>query len=140
MKKLKKKIFLITVIIPPSSCGIERKLDLGIDAMISMAINFAIGHGIVVENEPDIFSGYMKDVWGKSEITNFKLNDTELNFSKRYPDSLEILFSFKKKDGNMWIGNSSGKCFDYTQIKCIITPTDDSFVEWEKKEAQQSIH
>jgi len=112
--------------------GTAQKPGIGTAVTINDAIIFAMFHGIVGRDqiEPDMFCGQMNDKWGASDITEFQLSDTELKFKKCYRSRPEIQYLFTQKEGDVWIGEYSGRDCGRGQTKCIITPITESFFEY----------
>ncbi len=120
-----KELYLIhnIVFLPKNS---NRNLEVGIIKIP----NIFISQGAVGQTlDNRIFSGYMKDPYGKSKILDFKLSHisnggTKIEFTQKYKDRPEIHFSFKKKIGGIWHGAYKGKDMGEGRSNCVITNID----------------
>ncbi len=111
--------------------GIGYKPGIGEAVTIQDAMIFAMYHGVVSEEET--LCGHMHDKWGDSQVTNFKVSETELTFSKFYDRRPEIRYRFIKKTDDVWFGSWEGEDCGTGQSKCILTPIDESFFEVTKE-------
>ncbi len=112
--------------------------SIGIVATIKDAMIFAMFHGIVgssKDNEKG-FCGSMNDKWGESKITNFRLSDSELSFTKQYlikgmpyTGRPVIEYVFDKKEGGIWFGTYSGQDCGEGKSKCVVTKIKESFFD-----------
>ena len=81
--------------------------------------------------EENVFCGNMSDIWGDSEIKDFKINTVELSFTKYYANRPPIFYSFKKGESNTWIGGYSGEDCGKGTSKCLVNEIDESFFQSE---------
>ena len=92
-------------------------------AMIRAMFNSIVGPS----EEENVFCGNMSDIWGDSEIKDFKINTAELSFTKYYANRPPIFYSFKKDKSNIWIGGYFGDDCGEGISKCLVSEIDESF-------------
>lgn len=72
--------------------------------------------------------GEMQDHFGRSRLSEIRVSDTVVSFTKKYERrDDEILYTFKIKDGNSWIGEYNGDAVGSGTSRCIITEVPNSF-------------
>mgnify|MGYP003522468462 FL=1 len=87
-------------------------------AQVEAVFTGMIGKGII-DGRSD---GFLHDVYGGSELTDFEVTETHLQFTKRYlRRSDEILYDFEKSEDGIWIGRWHGKRVGEGNAKCILT-------------------
>ncbi len=127
-----KKLYLIQGIIFQNDhvLGIGYKPDIGTAVTIQKAMLYAVFNGVIGPlNEEGDYGGEMNDKWGESSITNFKISDTELSFTKQYKNRPPIEYLFDEKEGSTWIGTYQGQDCGTDDSKCFVTEIDESFFE-----------
>jgi hypothetical protein len=71
-------------------------------------------------------TGCMQDAFGKSELSEIVISDTEVRFVKTYEGRQRpIRYLFRKKDGNTWVGDYRGEGVGVGVSRCLVTEVDD---------------
>jgi hypothetical protein len=80
-------------------------------------------------NDPDILAGNMTDQAGESELSDIRLTEAELSFTKkyRYRDDL-IEYTFRKQPDGTWKGIYSGPACGVGQSRCVLAQVADEFL------------
>jgi len=128
---MKKQIYLIQGIIFQENpvLKLANKQDVEFALEIAIAMMFTMFHGIVGPlNEGEGFGGQMHDRWGDSLIVDFKINEDELEFTKKYEKRPPIFYSFKKGKGDVWIGGWHGPDCGNGKCKCVVVSADEAFL------------
>lgn len=96
---------------------------IGEVVMVGQAQIEAVFTGMIGERIIDGRSdGFLHDVYGNSELTDFGITETNMQLTKRYLHrSDEILYDFEKSEGGIWIGRWHGKRVGEGNAKCILT-------------------
>lgn len=128
-----KKLYFLQGIIFANGliAGSSGEQSIGIAPKIKRAVRTGVFQAITgLEEDPENLSGYMNDYWGNSKVTNFKISDEELSFTKNYEDNSTVMnYLYNKKDGEVWLGEyTSTDCGNGTS-KCIVVPIDENFLE-----------
>ncbi len=129
---MKKQLYLIQGIIFQNGniLGTAYKPGIGVAVSIQKVMIYAICNGIVGPSAvKEIYNGHMTDKWGESGITDFKISDTELSFTKNYANRPPIEYYFDKKEGNIWLGSYQGRDCGTGDSKFIVTEINESFFE-----------
>ena len=132
---MKKKFFLIDVLVyrPVLGFGFNYEPSTDTTEKIRNAMVNSM-HGIIGPSEDEkTFCGHMHDISGDSEITNFKISDTKLSFTKQYKGRSSVNYLFTKKDGEVWLGEWEIKNGAGGDSKCVVVPINESFLEPEKE-------
>lgn len=111
--------------------GLGQKPGIGTAVKIQKAFNYGMFQAIIgqsEENENEL-CGHMSDRWGQSKITNFKLDDKELSFTKWYDRRPPIDYVFTDKKENVWLGNWEGEDCGTGPCKCVVAEIDESFFD-----------
>lgn len=110
--------------------GLGNKLGIGTAVKIQEAMIYAMFHAVIGPSEEgESFCGHMSDRWGNSAITNFKISDEELSFTKHYEDRPPINYLYGKKDGNVWFGGYAGINCGRGISKCVVLPINEYFFD-----------
>jgi len=129
---MEKKLFSIQGILfqEGHALGLGDKPGVGLAVKIQKAMVYAIYHGVVGPSEDgESFCGQMHDRYGDSEISELLIGDTFLQFTKKYQNRPPILYSFREKNGNVWIGTWMGDDCGVGKSKCIVTQIEESFFD-----------
>jgi hypothetical protein len=111
--------------------GLGEKSGIGIAVKIQQAINYGMFHAIVgpSEEDPKILCGHMSDRWGNSKITDFKISEEELSFTKWYENRPPIDYTFVFKKENVYHGVYEGDDCGTGLCKCIVNEINKSFFD-----------
>lgn len=109
---------------------IAQKPGIGTAVALRKIVEYSMYYAIVYPHDThdDIFVGAMSDRYGYSTITELKISDTELSFTKTYDGRPPIYYSFTKTSDNTWEGTWQGTDCGNGTSRCIITEIDESFL------------
>lgn len=94
------------------------------EAQVEAVFSGMIGERIINK----ISDGFLVDVYGQSELTDFEVREKNMQFTKRYfHRDDEILYDFKKSEGGVWVGRWHGKRVGEGGTKCILTEIPETF-------------
>ncbi len=131
-------IYLIQGIIFQTGPLFSTRNKPGIDTAVFVqeAMHHGIFNGAVGGDEhAESFSGEMTDKWGNSKITDFIINGNKLTFVKKYERRPGINYEFTKK-GDIWYGSYDGPDCGTGKSKCVLTPVDESFWDFNFTEGE----
>ena len=118
----------------------------GAAAMVGDSLRFGIFYGVAgPQSDSDTpqdgtYSGRMHDYVGYSAITNLKVTDTEVSFTKQYDHRKPIAYTFTKKDPfGVWVGGYNGHDCGTGLAKCLITEVDENFLALEEEKIQEML-
>jgi len=110
--------------------GLGNKPRVEIAVKIQETMIYAMFQAVVGPSEEDeSFCGHMNDKWGNSKITNFKISDEVLSFTKMYKNRPPINYFYDKKDGDVWFGGYIGIDCGRGISKCIVVPINEYFFD-----------
>ncbi|MCF7843513.1 hypothetical protein K9M47_01300 [Candidatus Gracilibacteria bacterium] len=94
------------------------------EAQVEAVFSGMIGNRII-DSRSD---GFLHDVYGNSELTDFEIRENNMQFTKCYlRRDDEILYDFEKSEGGVWIGRWHGKRVGEGNAKCILTEIPETF-------------
>jgi len=79
--------------------------------------------------------GFLTDMFGKSVLSDFQLNDKKLKFVKQYLRRLEdgpdfrIQYAFTKDGAGVWVGTWSAPAVGKGEARCVLTEIPAGFFE-----------
>lgn len=105
----------------------------GVVAVIHEGLFQYMYAGLIWTDERQVLGGLkgeMQDQFGHSRLSRIQVSDLEISFTKKYDRrDDEILYKFRIKDGNSWIGEYNGDMVGSGTSRCIITEVPDSFFD-----------
>jgi len=128
---MEKQLYSIHVIVFHPVLGFGFNYEPGVETAdkIKNAMIHAM-HGIVGPSQSkEDFCGHMYDIYGTSEIINFKISDTVLSFTKQYKGRPPIDYIFMIKDEDIWAGEWKSENGTTGDSKCVVIPVNESFLE-----------
>jgi hypothetical protein len=80
-------------------------------------------------NDRNILTGNMTDPAGESELSDIKLTETELSFTKKYVHREDFIeYTFRKQPDGTWKGTYSGSACGTGQSHCVLAQVGDDFL------------
>ncbi len=75
-----------------------------------------------------VLAGRMNDHYGNSILTDIKITDSELSFTKKYDHREDLIYyKFRKQEDGTWKGAYKGKATGHGKSRCILTSVSPSF-------------
>lgn len=112
--------------------GLGHKPGIGTAVTIQKAMLYSMFHAVVgPSDDGKTLCGHMNDQWGDSEITNFKISEEEMSFTKKYANRppINYLFQPSSNKNSVWLGKYIGFDCGKGVAKCIVVPIDENFFE-----------
>ncbi|MDO8240789.1 MAG: hypothetical protein Q7T51_02340 [Candidatus Moranbacteria bacterium] len=72
-------------------------------------------------------AGEMVDIFGESILSDVKVGEHEVFFTKRYVNRTDTMAYQFHREGNLWVGGYSGSAVCNGGAKCIITDVPNDF-------------
>ena len=62
-------------------------------------------HGYIIADEKGELTGFVRDQWGSSRLSNIVFETFKLSFDKKYSTDEDLIhYSLTRRDGNEWVG------------------------------------
>ena len=122
--------------------GIGYKPGIGSAVTLEKVVRQGVYSAIVGPGDnpsSEVFLGQMHDYVGYSAITDFKMTETELRFTKRYGGRKPISYVFTEKEGNVWTGTWEGIDCGRGVTRCVVTEVTEGFLQMEESVAMEML-
>lgn len=75
-------------------------------------------------------TGHMQDSFGNSVLSDIRISESEVTFTKAYDRKEDLIrYTFKRQEGQIWIGEYEGEACGTGVSSCIITKVDSEFFQ-----------
>lgn len=96
-------------------------------------LNQCMFSGLIILNAQGegVHGASLTDHFGTSDLGNIILSDKEFSFVKVYDNGNEFDYSFKKKDGDFWIGtwNEQDEPGNNGLVRCLLIPIEETYFD-----------
>lgn len=76
--------------------------------------------------------GFITDIFGEAQITNFWLEESAMGFTKQYKhrlgnDAFKITYTFTRNEDETWIGSWEAPAIGGGEARCTLSKIPDNF-------------
>jgi hypothetical protein len=103
----------------------------GAVAVVRDCLHHFMFAGILEVDPEKVLSGYrgaMQDYFGESQVSNGRLTEDTLYFTKKYQHRSDTIeYKLTKEDSRTWVGEYNGLVTGTGRVRCLLTPITSDF-------------